>query len=96
MLDNDGKIGHRALTASGYKQLKAELKRTYMDKGKQWVEAKKRAEAEGSEFTDARPVKPRYKAVDKSSSGATAQKLAKKCQSRYLAAKRAREAKESL
>jgi len=91
MRDTEGKIAFKALTSGQYKALKAELKKEYSEKGKTWLAAKKKAEADGSEFTDSRPVKPRYKALDKLSSRTSALKMAQKYQRKYEAQKREKE-----
>lgn len=91
ILDTEGKIGFRAMTASEYSKLKIELKKQYMEQGRKWVAASKKAESEGAECTVDKPVKPRYKSLDKLSSRANAQKLAAKYKQRYEAEKRAKE-----
>ena len=96
MLDNDGKISHRALTAAQYKKLKGELQKKHTALGKKWLAAKKEAEADGVEFVDPKPIRPRYKALGKMSSRANALKLAAKYQRQYEARKRAKEKAETL
>ena len=91
MMDTEGKISFKAVTSSQYKELKAELKKEYAEKGKTWLAAKKKAEGAGSEFTDPKPVTPRYKALDKLSSMKSAQQMAQKYQKKYQAQQRAKE-----
>ena len=91
MMDTEGKISFKAVTSSQYKELKAELKKEYAEKGKTWLAAKKKAEAGGSEFTDPKPVKPKYKALDKLTSRNSAQQMAQKYQKKYEVQKREKE-----
>ncbi len=96
VLDAEGKITFRAMTAKEYTKLKVDLKKAYTEKGKAWLAARKRAEADDAEFTEARPVKPRYKALDKVGSRASALKLAGKYQKQYEAKRRAKKEAETL
>ena len=90
-MDTEGKVTFQALTSDEYKKLKDELKKAYLEKGKKWLAAKKEAESSGAECTEPKPVKPRYRALDKMSSKANALKLAKKYQAKYEAQQKAKQ-----
>lgn len=96
VMDTAGKIDFRALTADEYKKVKATLKKDYLAKGKAWLAAKKKAESDGAEFTDAKPVQPKYRALDKLASRANAQKLAQKYQKKHEEEQKAKEKTASL
>ena len=87
-MDTEGEITFQALTAAEYKKLKSSLQEGYVTKGKAWLAAKKKAEEAGEEFAEPRPVKPRYKALDKLSTKTNAVRLAQKYQKKYDAQKR--------
>ncbi len=94
VMDTEGEIAFKAVTADEYRKLKDELKKEYMAKGKTWLAARKKAEEAGDEFTDPKPVKPRYKALDKLSTKANALKLARRYQEKYEAEQRKKEEQE--
>jgi len=90
-MDTEGTITFRALTAAEYKKLKSGLQEGYVTKGKAWLAARKKAQEAGEEFAEPKPVKPRYKALDKMGTKTNAVKLAQKYQKKYDAAKRERD-----
>ena len=95
-MDTEGAISFRALSPAEYKKLKSDLQKEYLAKGKKWVAARKKAEADGAEFADPRPVKPRSKALDKMSTRANAQKLAAKYRKKHEEEQKAKKKAEAL
>jgi len=87
-MDTEGTITFHALTAIEYRKLKSSLQEGYVTKGKAWLAARKKAKEAGEEFAEPKPVKPRYKAIEKMSTKTNAIKLAQKYQKKYDAAKR--------
>ncbi len=85
VLTPDGDIRFVAASAGGYKKLKSQLKKEYLEKGKKWLEAKKKAGQAGKEFTESKPVKPKYRALREAASSSAALKLARGYQSKWEA-----------
>ncbi|MFW6162439.1 MAG: hypothetical protein ACODAJ_06690 [Planctomycetota bacterium] len=94
-MDTEGAITFRALTAKGYKELKAQLRKEYVTQGKAWLAARNKAQEAGEEFTEPKPVKPRYKALERISTKAVAEKLAAKYQRKYEELKRQKDKEEA-
>lgn len=95
-MDVAGKVDFRALTADEYKKLKHEMTKDYVAKGKAWLEAQKKAEADGVAFAEPKPVQPKYRALDKMTSKANAVKLAEQYQKKHDEEQKAKEKSASL
>jgi len=90
-MDTEGTITFRALTSADYRKLRTELRKQYEQDGRKWLAARKQAASAGEEFTDRKPVQPRYRTLDRVTDKSRAQRLAAAYQKKYDALKKAKQ-----